>query len=324
MKKILITGVGGFVSSHLINYILKEQKDCEIAGIYRRHGVDSLQRLKEFGTEDKIKLYEGDLTSYNRVWQILKDFKPDIIFHLAAQSFVKVSWETPEHTLTNNIVSQLNIFEAVKKLELDPVIQIAGSSEEYGMVTPDECPMKETNDLKPLSPYGVSKIAQDKMAYQYYKSYGLKTVITRAFNHEGPGRGKEFVTSAFASQIADIEINNKPAVIEVGNLEAERDFTDVRDMVRAYWLAVNKCEHGEAYNIGSGEAHKISEVLEALVGASNIEGLKVNQNPDLMRPSDVPLLLADCTKFQKVTGWKPEISFEKMLADQLEYWKNKV
>ena len=323
-KRILISGCGGFVASHLINYILKEHKDCEIAGIYRRHGVNSLQRLDEFGTRNKIKLYEGDLTSYNRVWQILNDFQPDIIFHLAAQSFVRISWETPEHTLTNNTIGQLNIFEAVRELNLKPVIMIAGSSEEYGMVKPEECPMKETNPLRPLSPYGVSKIAQDKMAYQYYKSYGLRTVITRAFNHSGISRGTEFVCSAFATQLADIVVNNKKPVIKVGNLEAERDFTDVRDMVRAYWLAVHECDYGTSDNIGTGKAYKISDVLNTLIKISGIKNLVVEQDEKLMRPSDVPLLLADATKFKKATDWKPEISFEKMLEDQYNYCVKKI
>jgi GDP-4-dehydro-6-deoxy-D-mannose reductase len=180
---------------------------------------------------------------------------PDAIFHLAAQSFVPSSWSAPSDTVLSNLSGQINLFEAVRALGLDPVIQIACSSEQYGLVLPDEVPIKETNPLRPLSPYAVSKVGQDFLGYQYFQSYGLKVVRTRGFNHTGPRRGDVFVTSNFARQIARIELGLAPPVIRVGNLDAVRDFTDVRDMVRAYWLAVTRARPGEAYNIATGNGH---------------------------------------------------------------------
>jgi GDP-4-dehydro-6-deoxy-D-mannose reductase len=199
-------------------------------------------------------------------------------------------------------------------------IQLACSSEEYGLVMPDELPIKETNPLRPLSPYAVSKVAQDLLGYQYWKSWKLDSVRTRGFNHEGPRRGPVFVASDFAKQIADIEKGRKPPVMSVGNLEARRDFTDVRDMVRAYWLALEKCEPGEVYNICRGRAWSIREVLELLLSMTKAK-IEVREDVGRLRPSDVPVLLGDNTKFVKATGWQPTIPFEQTLRDMLEYWR---
>ena len=206
---------------------------------------------------------------------------------------------------------------------LDPVIQIAGSSEEYGLVLPDEVPITESNPLRPLSPYAVSKVAQDMLAYQYFRSYGMKTIRTRGFNHTGPRRGDVFVSSNFAKQIASIEAGLQKPVIRVGNLEAVRDFTDVRDMVRAYWLAVTRATPGEVYNLGSGRGITIRELLDLLVGMSEVE-VEVEIDPDRLRPSDVEVLLADSSKFRQETGWEPAIPLETTLADLLEFWRRKI
>ena len=246
--------------------------------------------------------------------------EPDAIFHLAAQSFVHTSFHAPQETLSTNITGTVNLLEAVRSCGSSPVIQIAGSSEEYGLVLPDEVPIKETNPLRPLSPYGVSKVAEDMLAYQYHKSYGLKTVITRAFNHEGPRRGEVFSTSNFAKQVAEIEKGAAP-IMYVGNLEAKRDFTDVRDIVRAYSLAVEKCDYGEAYNICSGTAWKIGDMLKLLLSMST-KKIEVRQDSSRMRPSDVQILLGDYSKFHQKTGWSPQISFEQTMKDLLEYWRN--
>ena len=188
------------------------------------------------------------------------------------------------------------------------------------MVHEDELPIRETNPLRPLSPYAVSKVAQDMLAYQYFMSYGTDVVITRGFNHEGPRRGPVFVASDFAKQIADIERGLKTPVIHVGNLEARRDFTDVRDMVRAYWLALEKCEPGEVYNICSGTAWSIQKVLDHLLSLTKAK-IEVRQDPARLRPSDVPILLGDNSKFVKATGWQPTIPFEQTLKDMLEFWR---
>ena len=254
---------------------------------------------------------------------VLAEVRPDYIFHLAAQSYVPASWRAPSETLMTNLLGQTNLFEAVRILGLDPVIQIAGSSEEYGLVLPDEVPIKESNPLRPLSPYAVSKVAQDLLAYQYFRSYGMKTIRTRGFNHTGPRRGEVFVTSNFAKQIASIEAGLKEPIIRVGNLDAQRDFTDVRDMVRAYWLAVTKATPGEVYNLASGKAVTIRELLDRLLALSDTE-VDVQVDPERLRPSDVEILLGDFSKFRSDTGWEPTIPLDQTLKDTLDYWRQKL
>lgn len=316
--KVLITGITGFVGSHLVEYLLTK-KNIEIYGIIRwRSDIANINHLKE-----KLKLYEADMRDFVSVKGMIAKIKPDKIFHLAAQSFVGTSFHAPQETLTTNIIGQLNILEAVRSLGINPFIQVAGSSEEYGLVHKNEIPIKETNPLRPLSPYAVSKIAQDMLGYQYFKSYGLNIVITRAFNHTGPRRGEPFVSSNFAKQIAMIEKGKQKPVIHVGNLEPIRDFNDVRDIVRAYWLSLEKCKPGEAYNISSGKGYKIKEVLDILLSLTKIK-VKIKQDSERMRPSDVPVLVGDSTKFRKITGWKPEIPFEKTLKDLLNFWRENV
>ena len=291
----------------------------EVYGIVRwRSRTENIEHLR-----GKINLVEGDIRDYISVKRVLDEVRPDLIFHLAAQSFVPTSWKAPQETLTTNILGQTNIFEAVRELGLSTAIQIAGSSEEYGLVKEDEVPIKETNPLRPLSPYAVSKIAQDFLGYQYFMSYGMRIIRTRGFNHTGPRRGEVFVCSNFAKQIAEIEKGKRPPVIKVGNLEAIRDFTDVRDMVRGYWLAATEGEAGEVYNLCSGKGYRISEVLEMLLSLTEVE-VKVEQDPERMRPSDVPVLIGDCTKFREKTGWEPKIPFEKTLEDLLNYWRERV
>jgi len=320
--KILITGITGFVGSHLAEYCLTQSKAKVYGTVLSHHLGDELKRIEHI--KDRIELFECDLTNRVAVVRVLNKVKPDKIFHLAAQSFVPTSWKSPEDTLVNNIISELNIFEVVRELKLNPVIVIACSSEEYGLIFKNELPVKETNPLRPLSPYAVSKIAQEKLALQYHYSYGLKTVLTRFFNTEGPRRGQEFVTSNFAKQIAEIEKGKREPIIYVGNLETKRDFNDVRDMVRAYWLASEKCKFGEPYNVCSGEARSIKSMLDLLLSLSKVKNIRVKQDPERMRPSDVPILWGDSSKFRAETGWRPEIPFEKTMEDLLNYWRENV
>ena len=316
-KTALITGITGFVGSHMAELLLKE--GFEVHGLCRwRSRTENVDHIKE-----KIHLIEGDLLDAHSLQGVLMDVHPTHIFHLAAQSFVPASWTSPAVTLEINIIGPCNLFEAVRAVQLDPLIQIACSSEEYGLVLPDEVPMKETNPLRPLSPYGVSKVAMDHLGYQYFKSYGMKIVRTRGFNHTGPRRGDVFAESSFAKQIAEIEKGLKKPVILVGNLEAERDYTDVRDMVRGYLMAVEKGEMGEVYNICTGKAVKIKKVLDTLLSLSKVK-VEVKQDPARMRPSDVPILLGDNSKFVKATGWQPTIAFEKTMEDLLNYWRGKL
>ncbi|MFH1540647.1 MAG: GDP-mannose 4,6-dehydratase [Elusimicrobiota bacterium] len=314
--KILITGITGFAGSHLAEFLLSQNHEV--------HGIDRWRSKTENidGFKDKITLHECDIKDYHSVKKTIEEVMPEKIFHLAAQSFVPVSWKAPSETIATNVIGELNIFEAVKELKINPWIQIACSSEEYGMVYENEVPIKETNPLRPLSPYGVSKVAQDLLGYQYHQSHNLNIVRTRTFNHEGPRRGEVFVTSNFAKQIAEIEKNKKPPILYAGNLDARRDYTDVRDIVRAYWLATEKCIAGEVYNICSGRDWKIKDMLNYLLSLSKVR-VEVKQDPARMRPSDVQILLGDCTKFREQTGWKPEIPFEKTLEDTLNYWRER-
>jgi GDP-4-dehydro-6-deoxy-D-mannose reductase len=315
----LITGITGFAGSHLAEYILAEQPGVEVFGTFRwRSRMDNVEHL-----DKKITLVEADLRDYSSMHHALEVSKPDFIFHLAAQSFVPSSWNAPNDTIVTNATGQTNLFEAIRILGLDPVVQIACSSEQYGLVLPDEVPIRETNPLRPLSPYAVSKVAQDYLGYQYFQSYGLKVIRTRGFNHTGPRRGQVFVTSNFCSQVAAIELGLQEPVIRVGNIEAIRDFTDVRDMVRAYWLAVTKAKPGEVYNIATGHGIRIREMLDRVLALSRVE-VKVEVDPTRLRPSDVEILIGDSSKFRADTGWEPLIPFEQTLNDLLGYWREKL
>lgn len=318
--KALITGITGFAGSHLAEYLLAEHPDVEVYGIYRwRSRRDNIEHIDS----SKVRLIEADLRDYTSLHHLLDRVRPDYVFHLAAQSFVPSSWKAPNETLTTNITGQTNLFEAVRAVGIDPTIQIACSSEEYGLVHPDETPIKETNPLRPLSPYAVSKVGQDFMGYQYFQSYGMKVVRTRGFNHTGPRRGDVFVTSNFAKQIASIEAGRQEPVMRVGNLEAVRDFTDVRDMVRAYWLAVTKARPGEVYNIATGNGITIQALLDRLLEMSKVD-VQVETDPERLRPSDVEILIGDSSKFRADTGWEPRIPFDQTLEDLLEYWRQRV
>jgi len=317
MRRVLVTGVTGFAGSHLVDYMLT-RSDCQIFGIQRwRSRTENIEHFA-----DQITLLECDLRDATSTYDTVARVRPDWIFHLAAQSFVPTSWIAPTESLTTNVLAQVNLFEAVRRLSLKCRIQLACSSEEYGMVYPNEVPIKETNPLRPLSPYAVSKVAQDMLGYQYWMSWKVDSVRTRGFNHEGPRRGPVFVASDFAKQIADIERGRRAPQLSVGNLESIRDFTDVRDMVKAYWLALEKCEPGEVYNICTGKGWRIREVLDLLLGMTGTR-IEVKQDPARLRPSDVPVLIGDNSKFVAATGWQPTIPFEQTLRDMLEYWRGR-
>ena len=319
MQRVLITGITGFAGSHLAEHFLADHPGVEVFGTYRwRSRRENIEAI-----EGRIRLLECDLSDMTAVRNALEVSRPDAIYHLAAQSFVPASWVSPLQTLTDNIAGQTNIFEAVRSLGLDPAIQIACSSEEYGLVLPNEVPIRETNPLRPLSPYAVSKVTQDFLAYQYFMSYGIRAVRTRGFNHTGPRRGEVFVTSNFAKQVATIEAGKTDPVIKVGNLDAVRDFTDVRDMVRGYVLATAKGKPGEVYNLASGKAITIRAMLDKLIAMAKVE-VKVETDPARLRPSDVEVLIGDSSKFHADTGWEPRISFDQTLEDLLNYWRQRI
>lgn len=318
----LITGITGFVGSHLADYILENHTEVEVAGFVRWRSP----KANINGILNKITLYYGNLQDFPSVRNMLASYKPDVIFHLAAQSYVDFSFLAPVDTLETNIVGTCNLLEAVKQLKqsdsYNPVIHVCSSSEVYGQVTEDEVPIKESNPLRPASPYAVSKVGEDMLALQYWSSWKIKTIRSRMFTHTGPRRGEVFVVSNFAKQIAMIEAGLAEPTVKVGNLNSVRTFSDVRDAVRAYWLLVNKCSPGDVYNIGGVETMTISQMLDKLLELSTAKNIKVEVDPARLRPSDVTLQIPCIEKFQNVTNWKPEIPFEKTLIDTLEYWRN--
>ncbi|HEV8534628.1 MAG TPA: GDP-mannose 4,6-dehydratase [Candidatus Limnocylindria bacterium] len=341
--RVLITGITGFAGSHLAEHILAAHPDVAVFGTYRwRSRMENLETLAAKGVLDviegryssgagqpeearknRVTLLHCELTDAGAVEKLIASVRPDRIFHLAAQSFVQSSFDEPSATMRINVEAQLNVMEAIRRHDTKIRMHVAGSSEEYGLVYPDEVPMKETNPLRPLSPYAVSKVAQDKLAYQYFKSYGLHLVVTRGFNHTGPRRGTHFATSTIARQIALIEAGLHEPVLYHGDLTSKRDWTDVRDMVQAYWLALERGEPGEVYNVGRGRTWSIGEMLSMQLANSTVK-IRSQEDPARLRPSDVPILWADASKFQRATGWEPKIPFEKTLRDLLDYWRDRV
>jgi len=315
--RVLVTGITGFVGSHFAEFALAE--GAEVFGSYRwRSKTENIDHLR-----DRVTLIECDLRDLSSVNELVASSRPDFIIHLAAQSYVHASWHSPAETFNTNTISQVNLLEAVRAQgKAAPRFLAIGSSEEYGLVHEDELPIKESNPLRPLSPYAVSKVTQDLMAYQYFKSYALPIVRARAFNHEGPRRGDVFVTSNFARQIAEIEAGGREPTILVGNLKAVRDYTDVRDIVRGYWLLLERGDPGQVYNLCSGRGWAIQEILDFLLDESTNTTIRVREDPARLRPSDVPVLIGDCSRLTAL-GWKPRIPFEQTLRDLLGYWRER-
>lgn len=321
INKVLITGITGFVGSHLADYILENFPEVKILGLARwRSPTDNIRHIL-----NKIMLQFGDLLDPFSLKTILSEHKPDVIFHLAAQSYVTFSFSSPIATLNTNVIGTCNLLEVVKELKFasdyDPIIHICSSSEVYGQVRKEDVPIKEDVPLRPASPYAVSKVAEDMLGYQYWLSWGIKTLRTRMFTHTGPRRGEVFAVSNFAKQIAAVEAGLVPPIVQVGNLESVRTFADVRDAVRAYWLLITKCIPGEVYNIGGVETMKVGEMLNRLLGISSVKNIKIEIDPNRLRPSDVTLQIPSTNKFFKETGWKPEIKFEQTIKDTLNYWR---
>ncbi len=317
--KILITGITGFVGSHLAEYILNLNEGHEVSGLCRwRSPKDNLAKIY-----NKITMVEGDLGDLSGLLRHFKAINPDVIFHLAAQSYVLSSFNTPIQTLWTNVVGTANLLEAVRLNGIDPVIHICSSSEVYGQVTGQEVPIRESCPFRPASPYAVSKVGEDMVAYQYWVSYKIRTIRTRMFTHTGPRRGDVFAMSFFAKQVAAGELGLSEPVVRVGNLNSVRTFCDVRDAVKAYWILVNKCRPGEVYNIGGNRTLTIGRALEILLSFSQ-KKFEVRVDPQLLRPSDVTLQIPCIDKFRDETGWEPEIPLEKTLQDILAYWKEEL
>jgi GDP-4-dehydro-6-deoxy-D-mannose reductase len=319
MTKVLITGIAGFAGHHLAKYIIQERKDWDVYGIVEPWYTGPKPELPA-GIKES---YARNITSRWDVDEVFRDLKPNIIFHLAARPFVPDSFADPVKTFEVNLMGTLNILESMRKCCPLARMHFAGSSEEYGLVEDHELPIWEGQPLRPLSPYGVSKVAASYLCYQYHKSYGLGITRTRAFNHTGPGRGHMYATSTFARQVAEVKQGKRDDIV-VGNLSAVRDLTDVRDMVRAYILAVEHCPPGEVFNVCSGIGRSMRSVLDLLLELANVKVRNIQIDQAMLRPSDVPRLIGHCHAFRMQTGWSPEIPFDQTMRDLLDYWRDRL
>jgi GDP-4-dehydro-6-deoxy-D-mannose reductase len=314
----LITGIGGFAGSHLAEYCLT-QPGMELHGIVRSHAA----RQQVPAVRERVCLHQADLTDAAAVARVVADVRPERVFHLAAQASVAAAWAQPAQTLTTNVVAQLNVILALLAHRPDARLLVVGSGQEYGIVRPTELPVRETNPLRPADPYAVSKVAQDLLGLQYYLSHRLHAVRVRPFNHVGPRQDPSFVVAAFARQLAEIEAGRSEPLLRVGNLAAKRDFSDVRDVVRAYWLALEHGQPGEVYNIGSERAVAVQEVVDLLLARTRVP-VRVEPDPARMRPVDAPVIVSDCSRLRAATGWQPHIPLAQSLGDVLDDWRTRL
>ncbi len=314
--RVLITGLNGFAGSHLADYLLTLPNVELFGGVFGN--CDNLAHL-----QGRAAWFEGTLTDLGFAEKLLEQTQPDYIYHLAGQAFPPLSWQDPWATIEINIRSQVNVLNVCAHKKSHARILVIGSMEEYGRVDPSAMPVTEATPLRPDSPYGVSKIAQDFLGLQYFLSHQLHIVRVRPSNHIGPRQNEQFVTSNFAKQIAEIEAGKREPVLHVGNLTAQRDFTDVRDMMRAYVRALARGAPGEVYNIGSGRAVAIQLVVETMLKQSRV-AIRIEPDPTRFRPSDTPILYCDASKFRAQTGWTPQISLEQSLRDILDYWRGQM
>ena len=308
--RVLITGVAGFVGGHLVDYLTTEREAATLVGLTRPGWPVPP------GLERRVELIEAELEDSSSVDQAVECARPDAIVHLAAQASPQQSWREPEATFRTNLFGLLNILEASRRRGWQPRTLVVGSSEEYGRIEEQDLPLGETAPLRPLSPYATSKVAQGFLALQYALSAEIPVIRTRTFHHTGPGRGETFVEASFARQIAQIEQGRQAPVIEVGNLEAIRDFCDVRDVVRAYWSLVERGAPGEVYNVCSGHGTRIREILDLLLAQCR-EPVEVRVDPNRLRPSDVPVVVGDPTRLREVVGWEPRIPLKQTLGELL-------
>ncbi len=314
--RILITGIAGFAGSHLAELLVGGGE--EVFGICL--ACESRENLREI--RRSLHLSDCNLTDYGRLFRLVKRIRPDQIYHLAASTSVGWSFTHPLETIDTNIRSTLNLLEIARNLGKSIRILVVGSSDIYGRVLPREVPISEERALRPVSPYGASKAACDLLAYQYFESYRLPVVRARAFNHTGPRQHTGFVIPDFASQVAQIELGMRPAVLQVGNLSARRDISDVRDVVRAYVALMADGKPGEAYNICSGKAYKIRTVLRTLLSLSK-EKIRTKVDQSKNRPAEIPILLGDESKIRRAVGWEATIPLEETLKDTLDFWRRK-
>ena len=313
MERVLIIGAAGFVGDYLIDYLVS-------------NGLQEIHATKlpiEDYTNDKAVVHDLDSLDKESIVSLLYEVRPTHIFHLAAQSSVGVAWKKPGLTIDGNIKGCVNVLDAVRELFYKPRILLVGSGEEYGHVKEGEVPISEDNHIRPGNIYAATKACQNMIGSIYASAYDMELVQVRAFNHIGPRQASLFVVSDFCKQVAEIEKGLREPVMRVGNLNAKRDFTDVRDVVRAYYLLATKGKRGETYNVGSGHAVPIREILDEIISKSSCNiSVEIDQNK--IRPVDVPIIEADITKIQEQTGWRPELSISQTIEDTLSYWRERV
>ncbi len=309
MSKGLVIGAAGFVGS----YLIEEMYSC---------GIDSYatklphERLEH----ERAKVYDLDILNKEAIVTLLLEIRPDYIFHLAAQSSVGLSWKNPGLTVDVNIKGSINVMDAVRELYYKPRVLLIGSGEEYGHIRPGETPIREDNLLRPGNIYAATKACQNMIGSIYAQAYDMQMMMVRSFNHIGPGQAPMFVVSDFCKQVAEIEKGLREPVMYVGNLAAKRDFTDVRDVVKAYVGLIQQGVPGETYNMGSGHAVEIRKILDMIISLSEKE-IRVEIDPNKIRPVDVPIIEADITKIHELTGWKPQIELNQTIRDTLDYWR---
>lgn len=316
-ERILITGITGFVGSHLADYLV-ERGGSDIYGLKRPNSqLRNIHHLSE-----SVSLINGDLIDQTSLVSLLREVKPDQIYHLGAMSWVSPSWDMPAAYMQTNAIGTINLFEAMRLVGCKARVLISCTPEEFGDVPSEMIPITEETRVEPINPYAASKAAQDMISIVYASSYGMDVVRTRAFNHEGPRRDILGANASFANQIARIERGLQPPVIKVGNLEATRNFTDVQDLVKAYFLAMQKGLSSELYLIGSQNIYTMRQCLETLISLSpEAESISVETDPDLIRPTELMTFIGDFSKFHNLTGWEPEIPFEQTMLSVLDYWR---
>ncbi len=312
MERALIIGAAGFVGNYLIEYLAQ-------MGVNEIHATKLNSELKN----DKVVIHELDILDKESIVSLLYEVRPTHIFHLAAQSSVGVAWKNPGLTIDVNIKGSVNVLDAVRELFYTPRVLMIGSGEEYGHIREDEVPITEENHIRPGNIYAATKACQNMIGSMYAKAYDMDLVQVRAFNHIGPGQASLFVVSDFCKQVAEIEKGLRKPVMRVGNLKAKRDFTDVRDVVKAYYLLAEKGKAGETYNVGSGHAVQIRDILDEIISRSGRE-ISVEVDANKIRPVDVPIIEADISKINSQTGWKPEIAIGRTIEDTLAYWRERV
>ncbi len=312
MRKAMIIGAAGFVGSYLMQNLKKGGMEVYVTKLPH----------EKIENED-ARIFNLDILDREAIVSLLFEIRPDYIFHLAAQSSVGLAWKNPGLTIDVNIKGSVNVMDAVRELYYKPRVLLIGSGEEYGHIKPGETPIGENNMIRPGNIYAATKVCQNLIGNIYAQAYDMELMMVRAFNHIGPTQAPMFVVADFCKQVAEIEQGLRKPVMYVGNLEAKRDFTDVRDVVRAYVLLIEKGIPGETYNVGSGYAISIREILDSIIALSPCD-ITVEVDANKLRPVDVPIIAADISKIRELTGWEPRISLEQTIKETLDYWRDMI